>query len=519
MLSFECTNGGNTVFTIKRYAALLCAVLLCLSSVCRAEDTADVIRKLLAAGETSKRPQIAVNDVHTTVNFDLLFQLNPDCIAWIYQDESGLNAPIMQNQDNELYYEHAFDKIKVYQTGSVYMNWQDSLDDRVVTIRGQAREEGCLNMIPDWREQENYEKRTPFRLLTPAGDYQAEVFACLAVERSELDSWYPPTSENRFDGWLDRVLEASLIQPDQLSLPDVDDRLLFIAGQHRNGSFTLLMAALGPIVYTTDVPCDLIKKPLDEAQTQNDWVNVGPMGPMMVYAQNDPLFAQMRYESALTDVYRDFEGGGCGPTAVAMIVANLVEKEDLPTISQYAKNELGNLFCACSVNRVYCSHLHPPYQMVTPDEYLRYLPVAIADFAAGNNTWDLNARRVGSTGTNIRFVEYVCNVYNLSYTPITGLDAALEHMTHNTGLGLVLASALRGSPFSNSSHFVVIAGVDDEYFYVLDPLRRTEEEYRKTDKRHILDLIAPGVARIRLEDFGRSDLSPVAYISRTDWEE
>jgi len=259
---------------------------------------------------------------------------------------------------------------------------------------------------------------------------------------------------------------------------------------------------------------NLTKRTLDAAETRNGMVDAGPAGQMMYYAQNDPLYDLMRYESAIrNDVHRDFGGGGCGPTAMAIIAANLVEPDRLPTLGRYALNPLGTLFCPCSVNRVYCDHSHVPYQLQTPEEYLRYLPVAMGDFAAGNNVWEFTARRANSQGTNVHFVDYVCEAYDLSLTPVGGLEAALELMKEKTGEGLILTSALRGSPFTNSSHFVVITGVDEEYFYVLDPLCRTKEEYQKTDTREILELLSPGVTRIRIADYAKSDLSPVYYIS------
>lgn len=465
---------------------------------------------LLAVGLA--HAQSIVSDVQTTVDFELLSRLNPDCVGWLYQMESGLNRPVMQHENNEWYHERVFDQTKVYQVGSAYILSEASLNDDVVVVFGQAREEGCFSMIPDWREQETVRQRSPFRLLTPQGDHQAQVFACLVIEAEELDSWYPAQN---FDQWLAQVQSASLIQTDAALLPKRGDRLMFIAGLHPNGKCTLLMTALAPIVYTAETQQNLIKLELDSAETLNGLVDAGPAGELLFYAQNDPLYASMRYESAIRhDVRRDFGGGGCGPTAMAIIAANLVDREDLPLIGRYAKSELGNLFCPCSVNRVYCDHTHVPYQLQTPEEYLRYLPVAMADFAAGNNAWDFLARRVDSSGTNIRFADYVCELYGLSVTPISGLDAALELMKEKTGEGLILCCALRGSPLTNSSHFAVITGVDDEYFYLLDPLRRTEEEYQKTDKRGILEVLSPGVVRIRIADYGKSDLSPACYISR-----
>jgi len=481
------------LLTLKRFAALVTALVLCLP----------------AAGAAL----VTVDDAHTTVDFELLRQLNPDCIAWLYQEESGLNRPVMQSADDEWYHKRGFDQTKIYKTGSAYMLSDDSLTDSVVVIRGQARADGAFSVVPEWCEQQISDQRSPFRLLTPDGDYQAEVFACLVIEANELNSWYPPEDGAAFDEWTGRVRAESMVETNA-AWPAAGDRMMFLAGLHTNGKCTLLMTMLDDIVYETDEPLVLNKKELDSAETISGMVDAGPAGELMYYAQNDPLFADMRFESGIRNgSYRDFGGGGCGPTSVAIVVANLVETERLPLLGQHAQNELGNLFCPCSVNRLYCNHMHVPYQLETPAEYLRYLPVAMGDFAAGNNAWGVVARRVDARGTSIRFAEYVKQVYGLNSTPVGNLNEAVDLLREHTGEGLILASALADSPLTNSSHFIVLTGVDDEYLYILDPLCRTAEEYKKTDKRKILEVLQPGVVRIRLSDSHRSALSPVSYFS------
>ena len=330
-----------------------------------------------------------------------------------------------------------------------------------------------------------------------------------------MDKWDPSKTEEGFAAWLARVKEASMWPVEELFCPQEGDRLLLLAGLHLNGKCTMVMTALKPVAYTGEEEIDLSKMPLDTAETVSGYVDAGPAGEMMYYAQNGPLFGEMRYESAMrSGSYRDFGGGGCGPTAMAIIVANLVEAEELPLIGQHAKTELGNVFCPCSVNRIYCDHTHMPYRMETPEEYLRYLPVAMGDFAAGNNEWDMVARRTKSQGTNIAFTDYVAEVYGLTKTPLTTLDEAFALVRENTGEGFVLVSALAGSAMTNSSHFIVLTGVDDEYFYMLDPMYRTPEQYKTTDKRRVIEVLQPGVVRVSLENAYRSDLVPVAWFTK-----
>ena len=447
------------------------------------------------------------------VDFDLLAQLNEDCVGWLYQPDSGLSQPVMRHETDDWYHERAFDEVKVYKMGSVYLHADASLNDPVIVLHGQAREEGCLSAVPAWRDQEIFDRCPSILLLTPDGNRRADAFACLAIEEKELAGWLP--GDQPFAEWLAHVQANSLVSADPSRLPGANDQLMLIAASHPGGSVTLVLTRLMPVPDAAGGKTNLTKMALDAAETQNGLVDAGPAGQLFYYAQNDPLYASMRYESGIrNDVHRTFGGGGCGPTAMAIIAANLLPQNELPVLGKHALNAAGNLFCTCSVNRVYCDHSHVPYQLETPEEYLRYLPVAMGDFAAGNNEWEYVARRVDSQGTNVRFVDYVCEAYGLSMEPVSGLDTALEMMKTRTGEGLILTSALRGSPFTNSSHFVILTGVDDEYFYVLDPLRRTAEEYQKTDTRGVLELLSPGVVRIRLEDYARSDLSPVCYISR-----
>ena len=64
-----------------------------------------------------------------------------------------------------------------------------------------------------------------------------------------------------------------------------------------------------------------------------------------------------------------------------------------------------------------------------------------------------------------------------------------------------------GSPFTNTSHFLVLAGVDDEYLYILDPLRR--DDYGDLDRNGYLEVIRPGLVRVKLENASHCNLRPI----------
>ena len=90
-------------------------------------------------------------------------------------------------------------------------------------------------------------------------------------------------------------------------------------------------------------------------------------------------------------------------------------EKSLGGISAYARGKNGYTFCTCSVNQYFCNHRHAQYRLETPAEFRRYLPLAIASFATGNNIWGETSRGDGG-GTNTTFMKRVTEAYGLYFT-------------------------------------------------------------------------------------------------------
>ena len=500
---------------LRLWAILLCLALLPYTAFAVEEETVPFVP--LTTSETVYTDEgVTVTGQRAVVDYSLLRQLNPDLTGWLYQESSGLNQPILQGTDNDFYQSHAFDRTRLNNKGSVTLDVSNapSMTDGVVYLYGLGREGSCFESINGYAYHDWHLLHPSLRLLTPAGDWQADVFACINSTQKDNQSWRVPMGQPQFDNWLSGVLSANYLSPTPDQIPAFGDRILVIVVNNKATRRLVVYAKLRPIHYAASEKIDLLKQPMDLKETTNGWREIEGLGTYMVYAQNDPLFDRMRYESQRNSTYRVFGGGGCGPTAAAIAVANLVPMEQLPRLSQVSKNGIGTLMCPCSVNRVYCNHLHAPYLLQTPEEYFRYLPVAMADFAAGNNQWGVISRRAGATGSNMRFLDQVCELFGIRTTKVANLTEGLEALKGRAGECVMICTALRKSPFTNSSHYVVVAGVDEEYFYVLDPQRR--EDYVTTDTREILEKLDDGVCRIPLHYSGYSDLTPIYIMERPE---
>ena len=113
----------------------------------------------------------------------------------------------------------------------------------------------------------------------------------------------------------------------------------------------------------------------------------------------------------------------------------------------------------------------------------------------------------------MKFLEPLCEIFDLTLVTEGNIQDALEMMQGKTGDAMVVCCALRGSPFTSTSHYVVIAGVDDTHFYVLDPLYRSD--YSDTDRYGVIEtILTPGVVKIKLEDARKCGLSIVGHLQK-----
>ena len=235
-------------------------------------------------------------------------------------------------------------------------------------------------------------------------------------------------------------------------------------------------------------------------------IEVPGKGPMRYYAQNDPLWRDMAYEQSETQSRRPFGDGGCGPTAGAMAIANLVPEEDLSKIALYAKKEYA--LCPCSITKEKCIHsYHARYVLTTQRDFTRFLPLVLGDFAIGNNTFGVFGRGADK-GTNSGFLYQVAQAYGLNVTATTDKNMAFQALKNGC---TVVGHAARGGAFTNTGHYILIAHVDDEKVYVLDPLAR--DSY-KTNQSKILEIIQPGLVAIRHSDYAASGIGSYMIFCR-----
>ncbi|MDO4484244.1 MAG: sortase [Clostridia bacterium] len=344
------------------------------------------------------------SDIRYQVDFFALQEVNKEVRGWIMQEGTEINYPIAQHSDNEYYITHLFDG-RLNKAGSIYMDCGNSpsFTDGVTYLYGHNRKDDTMfASIPKYQDMAYWRAHPTMLLMTPYEDYQIEIFACVRRSIREDELWRVRgyTSRAEFNEAVDTIIKESFIKTG--IRPQWGDQMIALVTCTNEVSSEryIVYGRLRPIVYTSENTMSIEKEELDSRQGTSRVIDVPGRGPTQYYAQNDPVWANMIYASKNSQNRGTMASSGCGPTSMAMIIANLSFPEYYWWINYYSGLETGLRFCSHSVNQLFCNHSHSQYRLSTEEEFLRYMPVAVASYATGNNRRKVVARNVtGGTGS------------------------------------------------------------------------------------------------------------------------
>lgn len=142
-----------------------------------------------------------------TVDVAKLQREHPDIVGWIRSEDTTINYPVVQGQDND-YYLHRLPDGRQNSGGTIFMDFRNSDDfsDWNTIIYGHNMKNGSMfGTLTDYNSQEYFEKHPVMFLFTTDGTYRIELLAgCLVPADSELYT-VPESEEGR-----DMVIQAAM---------------------------------------------------------------------------------------------------------------------------------------------------------------------------------------------------------------------------------------------------------------------------------------------------------------------
>lgn len=133
--------------------------------------------EIVEADETE--PHMPVETSPISVDFDTLKEANDDVIGWLYCEDTPINYPVLQSDDNS-YYLRRLVNGEWNIAGSLFMDYRNNLsnnDWNTVIYGHNMKNDSMFGTLPEYRNQDYYEQHPVMYFLTPEADYKIELIA------------------------------------------------------------------------------------------------------------------------------------------------------------------------------------------------------------------------------------------------------------------------------------------------------------------------------------------------------
>jgi sortase B len=156
-----------------------------------AKQSSDLNRRLAASAvridkTTGDNTAVTENEKETeaasipiTVNFEALWEENPDIVAWLYSPDTPINEPVVQTTDND-YYLHRLPDGSTNAAGTLFMDYRctsDFSDENCIIYGHNMKNNSMFGTLDLYKEQDYYESHPLLYLITPKASYIVELFA------------------------------------------------------------------------------------------------------------------------------------------------------------------------------------------------------------------------------------------------------------------------------------------------------------------------------------------------------
>ena len=177
------------------------------------------------------------------VDFNTLFAMNQDVVAWLYCPDTPINYPVVQAADNEYYMHRLVDGRNSY-PGTLFLDYRNSDDfsDWNTVIYGHnMRNNSMFGTLPEYKQKAYLESHPEIYLLTPECNYVINVVSGFVTPNdSDLYNALRPDDEEK-----ERLVKMCLKDTDTAleDYPAAQDRMVTLSTcsyEYNNARFVLI---------------------------------------------------------------------------------------------------------------------------------------------------------------------------------------------------------------------------------------------------------------------------------------
>lgn len=161
------------------------------------------------------QPIETVETAPITIDFDALLKKNDDIVGWIYCQDTPINYPIVQANNNDYYLRRDLTE-KYLVSGTVFVDYRNGAigEDSNYIVYGHNMKDGTMfSSLAKYKEQSYYDEHPVLYYLTPAANYKIELYAGIVVRRDAI-IYAPNPDEEEFADFLHRANTNSTFDSD-----------------------------------------------------------------------------------------------------------------------------------------------------------------------------------------------------------------------------------------------------------------------------------------------------------------
>jgi len=176
------------------------------------------------------------------VDFSRLWSENEDIIGWLYCEDTPINLPIVQAEDNDRYLRRLIDG-SWNMAGTLFADYRNSSefsDWNTVVYGHNMKNDSMFGTLPNYKSQEYYDVHPIMWLLTPTGDYKIELVAGY-VTPTTSDVYSFGQSEEAVFSTVQQIMEKSTFTTDaELTQEDRFLTLSTCSYEYNNARYVLI---------------------------------------------------------------------------------------------------------------------------------------------------------------------------------------------------------------------------------------------------------------------------------------
>lgn len=161
-----------------------------------------------------------------TVNFEDLSEINSDIIGWLDIDNTAINYPVVQGEDNSYYLKHLFDK-NYNSSGCIFLNCNNSFDfsDHNNVIYGHHMKNGTMfSSLMEYKNQDYYDAHPQAILVSLTQNYIIDIFSGYVASTNDNAWRISFASENEYAEWIAKIKKRSCFISN--IAPSVSDKII-----------------------------------------------------------------------------------------------------------------------------------------------------------------------------------------------------------------------------------------------------------------------------------------------------